>query len=156
MDFESLVGAVHEEGWTVTEELLADSLKSGTVRVFATPYMAALMEYAALMLVKPYLPEGITTVGTALNITHESATPVGMQVRAQAVLTETDGRRFVFTVTAWDEAGIIGRGTHERRSVKQTAFEARALEKLGDRPESDAVKSRKADPNHLDGNCSRH
>ncbi len=140
MEYESLVGAVHEEGWTVTEELLASSLKSGAVRVFATPYMAALMEYAALMLVQPYLPEGITTVGTTLNITHESATPAGMQVRAKAVLTETDGRRFVFAVEAWDELGVIGRGTHERRSVKQAPFEARALEKLENKPQGDAGK----------------
>lgn len=122
-DWSSLIGSVNREEWTVTENYLACSLKSGAVRVFATPYMAALMEYAALQLVQPHLPEGITTVGTRLDITHENATPEGMRVWAEAVLTETDGRRFLFEITAYDEAGIIGRGTHERRSVRQASFE---------------------------------
>ena len=130
-NWESMTGAKNREEWLVTEELLACGLKSGTVKVFATPFMAALMEYAALMLVQPALPEGITTVGTRLDITHESPTPAGMKVWAEAVLTETDGRRFVFDVIAYDEAGVIGRGTHERCSVKQEKFEAKAREKLG-------------------------
>lgn len=130
MEMEQLIGKTHEEEWLVTEDLLASSLKSGVVQVFATPYMAALMEYACLMLVQPALPEGITTVGTALNITHESATPAGMKVRAEARLLETDGRRFVFQVEAYDEKGLIGQGTHERCSVKQASFETKAKEKL--------------------------
>lgn len=130
MDWQSLIGAVNREEWTVTSDRLACSLKSGTVRVFATPFMAALMEYAALMLVQPHLPQGITTVGTHLNISHESATPEGMRVWAEATLTETDGRRFLFQITAWDECGIIGRGTHERCSVKQASFEEKTRLKL--------------------------
>lgn len=129
-DWTALIGSVNREEWTVTEDRLACSLKSGAVRVFATPYMAALMEYAALRLVQPHLPEGITTVGTRLDISHESATPQGMRVWAEAALTETDGRRFLFQITAYDEAGIIGRGTHERCSVRQTSFEEKARQKL--------------------------
>ena len=129
-NWEALKGAVHKEEWLVTEDLLACGLKSGTVKVFATPYMAALMEYTCLMLVQPYLPEGITTVGTRLDISHDSPTPAGMRVWAEATLTETDGRRFVFRVAAYDEKDLIGQGTHERCSVKQEKFEAKAAEKL--------------------------
>lgn len=82
------------------------------------------------MLVQPHLPQGITTVGTHLNISHESATPEGMRVWAEATLTKTDGRRFLFQITAWDECGIIGRGTHERCSVKQASFEEKTRLKL--------------------------
>ena len=91
---------------------------------------AALMEYAALRLVQPHLPQGITTVGTQLDIRHESATPEGMRVWAVATLTETDGRRFLFEITAYDEVGVIGRGTHERCSVRQASFEEKARLKL--------------------------
>ena len=99
-DWSALIGSTNREEWTVTEDRLACNLKSGAVRVFATPYMAALMEYAALRLVQPHLPQGITTVGTRLDIRHESATPEGMRVWAEATLTETDGRRFLFEITA--------------------------------------------------------
>ena len=129
-NWETLKGTTHKEEWLVTEDMLACGLKSGTVRVFATPYMAALMEYASLMLVQPCLPQGITTVGTRLEISHDSPTPAGMRVWAEAVLIETDGRRFVFRVAAYDEKGLIGQGTHERCSVKQEKFEAKAAEKL--------------------------
>ena len=94
----------------------------GTADVFATPFMIALMEYAALTLVQPHLPEGIITLGTMVNITHTSPTLEGMTVRAQAELLETDGRRFLFRVTAWDDAGLIGEGTHERHTVKTDRF----------------------------------
>ena len=129
-DWSALIGSTNREEWTVTEDRLACSLKSGAVRVFATPYMAALMEYAALRLVQPHLPQGITTVGTRLDIRHESATPEGMRVWAEATLTETDGRRFLFEITAYDEIGVIGRGTHERCSVRQASFEEKARLKL--------------------------
>ena len=129
-NWEALIGTTHKEEWIVTEDLLACGLKSGTVRVFATPYMAALMEYACLMLVQPSLPQGITTVGTKLEISHDSPTPDGMRVWAEATLVETDGRRFAFRVAAYDEKGLIGQGTHERCSVKQDKFEAKAAEKL--------------------------
>ena len=119
---EELIGAVQEQQVTVDKTLLASGLKSGTADVFATPFMIALMEYAALTLVQPHLPEGIITLGTMVNITHTSPTLEGMTVRAQAELLETDGRRFLFRVTAWDDAGLIGEGTHERHTVKTDRF----------------------------------
>lgn len=77
-------------------------------------------------LVQPYLEAGIGTVGTALHIAHTAPTPLGMTVTVEAVLLETDGRRFTFQVTARDEAGPIGEGTHQRCTVKTARFEEKA------------------------------
>lgn len=123
---EEMTGKKGVQEWTVTKELLASSMKSGTVNVFATPYMIALMEYTAMTLVQPFLPEGITTVGTAVNVQHLCPTPEGAAVRAEAEILESDERRFLFRVSVWDEAGLIGEGTHERCTVKKTRFEEKA------------------------------
>ena len=123
---EKLIGTTHSEEWTVTRELLASSLKSGTVDVFATPCMIALMEYACMMLLQPALPEDITTVGTMVNVTHLNPTLEGMKVCAEAKLIESDGRRFLFQVIASDDVGVIGEGTHERCSVKRDRFAEKA------------------------------
>lgn len=127
---EDWIGRKHTEQWTVTHDRLACSLKSGTVEVFATPFMIALMEYTCLSLVQPGLPEGITTVGTRVDVSHAAPTPEGSTVTAEAELLETDGRRFLFKVTARDEAGVIGEGTHERCSVKIESFQKKAAARL--------------------------
>jgi predicted thioesterase len=130
MDYQKLIGEKTTREQTVTRELLASWLKSGTVDVFATPAMIALMEYTASSLVQPFLDEGITTVGTAVNVTHINPTPEGAVVRAEAEIIETDGRRFLFKVTAWDQAGLIGEGTHERYTVKRDRLQENASARL--------------------------
>ena len=107
---------------TVTSDLTAKSLRSGGLDVLATPIMVALMEEAALL---PYLEPGTDTVGTRLDVSHLSATPVGMKVRAESTLVEIDRRRLVFEVKAYDEAGLIGEGTHERFVVDMEKFTAK-------------------------------
>lgn len=115
---------------TVTKELSAEALGSGLLPVYATPAMVALMEGAASESVAPYLEEGMTTVGTALNIKHTAATPIGMRVFCESTLTEIDGRRLVFSVTVFDECGEIGSGTHERFVIKSDKFMAKTNAKL--------------------------
>ncbi len=110
----------------VTDALTAVAAGSGTLPVFATPHLAALMERAAWMLVQPYLDEGKTTVGTRLELAHTAATPLGMRVRATAEVTAVSGRTVTFRVTAFDEAGEIGAGTHERVIVTADSFLSRA------------------------------
>lgn len=110
---------------TVTSDLTAKSLRSGGLDVLATPIMVALMEEAALLSVRPYLEPGTDTVGTRLDVSHLSATPVGMKVRAESTLVEIDRRRLVFEVKAYDEAGLIGEGTHERFVVDMEKFTAK-------------------------------
>ena len=106
----------------VVAESTADYIGSGDLAVFATPAMCALMENAAMMAVVPHLEAGQTTVGTALNIEHLRATPIGKTVTATAVLTEVDGRKLSFNIAARDEKGIIGEGTHTRFVVDRERF----------------------------------
>lgn len=115
---------------TVEEKDTALSYGSGTLRVFATPAMTALMENTAMNAAAPYLEEGEATVGTEINIRHLSATPVGGTVTCEAELTEADGRRLVFSVKAYDNAGLIGEGTHERFVIKTEKFLAKTYDKL--------------------------
>ena len=83
---------------TVTKDLTAKALRSGGLDVFATPIMIALMEEASLVSVRPYLEPGMDTVGTHLDVSHLSPTPVGMKVTAESELIEIDRRRLVFAV----------------------------------------------------------
>ena len=108
----------------------ADAVGSGLVPVFATPSMIALMEGAAVNAVLPCLAEDEGTVGTLLNVAHSSATPIGMKVWAEATLTAVDGKKLTYEVAAFDEAGEIGRGTHERFVIKPERFLAKAQGKL--------------------------
>ena len=108
----------------------AREVGSGDLLVYATPCMAALMEGAACDAVAEGLAEGQTTVGTALNIEHISATPVGLEVRAEAEVTAAAGKVVTFAVRAFDEAGEIGRGTHTRVIVSSQKFLDKAYTKL--------------------------
>lgn len=111
---------------TVDSTQSAATMRSGTLDVFATPAMVALIERTAWNSVSPYLEQGQTTVGTALNIKHAAPTPLGMKVRCDTVLTEIDGRRLTFKADVYDEIGLIGSGTHERYIVNADKFQAKA------------------------------
>ncbi len=106
----------------VTEDKTANAMKSGTLPVFATPAMIALMEETAYRTVAPHLEEGCGTVGTLLSIKHSAATPLGMKVTCKATLSEIDGRRLVFHVEAYDDVGLIGEGSHERFIIQNEKF----------------------------------
>lgn len=108
----------------------AQEVGSGSLRVFATPCMAAMMEGAACEAIEPCLPEGQTSVGIRLEISHTSATPVGLEVRAEAELTAIEGKKLTFRVTAFDEKGEIGSGTHQRVLVQEQKFLDKIYEKL--------------------------
>lgn len=123
------IGLSYELSEEVTKEKLASTKGSGGLDVFATPEMITMMEKAALLAVSKQLPEGDTTVGTAVNIKHTSPTLPGSTVRVTAALTEIDGRRLLFEVKAFDEAGEIGSGTHERFIVTAERFLEKAEKK---------------------------
>lgn len=125
--FEAItVGAAGTKSLVVAVEHTAAHWGSGSLNVFSTPHMLALMEGAAVNAVDPLLPEGYQTVGTLLDVRHLAATPMGQRVTARAELVEIDGRRMVFRVEAHDGAGTIGEGTHERVIVEVVRFLARA------------------------------
>lgn len=116
--------------FTVTEELTAEKVGSGTLPVLATPVMIARMEQAAWTAVAEGLEEGSGTVGTLMNVAHVSPSPLGMAVRCTAELTEVDGKKLVFHVAAYDTAGLIGEGTHERVIIQSERFLSKAEKKL--------------------------
>lgn len=111
---------------TVGNDMTARVMGSGTLDVFATPAMIALIEETAWRSVAPYLEEGCATVGTRLDVMHVAPTPVGMKVRCDVELTEVDGRHLVFSVSVADECGEIGRGTHERFIINEEKFQNKA------------------------------
>ena len=114
----------------VTQENTAEAVGSGTLPVFATPAMIALIEATASGSVAPFLEEGSSTVGTHLDIAHSSATPVGMSATCETELVEVDRRRLVFRVVVTDAKGEIGSGTHERFVVDNAKFMSKAESKL--------------------------
>jgi fluoroacetyl-CoA thioesterase len=112
------VGAKGTYTLRVTPAHLANQFKDAALPpVFATPMMITAMENAALNAVRSYLGPGESAVGTAVNVRHLAATPVGHRVTAEAEVTKVDGRRIEFKVSARDEVEEIGNGTHERMVV---------------------------------------
>ena len=126
---EITVGMKGEVSTLVEREDTALEVGSGELLVYATPCMVALMEGAACEAIAP-LPEGKTSVGTELNVAHKAATPVGMEVRTEAEVTAVDGNTITFRVTAYDEAGLIGEGTHKRAIISSERFLAKVYSKL--------------------------
>jgi fluoroacetyl-CoA thioesterase len=115
----------------VGEEHTAPRVGSGRVRVLATPVMINLMEAAALDAVEALLPGGHQSLGTHLNVSHYAATPVGMTLRATAVVTRLEGRTIEFRVEAFDDKERVGDGTHTRVVVNVARFDQRVQRKLG-------------------------
>ena len=114
----------------VSDANSAKTMGSGSLDVFATPAMIALIEKAAAESVQPYLDDGSTTVGTLINVKHISATPIGCTVRSECLLSEVDGRRLIFDVKAFDDFGLIGEGTHERFVITAEKFMSKTNSKL--------------------------
>lgn len=114
----------------VNDTNTALAMGSGGLKVLATPAVSALMEKAAFELIQPYLEESITTVGTMISLEHISASPIGADITAKAVLTSFEGRKFCFDISAFDNAGLIAQGKHERFSVKTESFMKRTDAKI--------------------------
>ena len=111
---------------TVNEANTAKTMGSGTLDVFATPALIALMEETCWRSVADQLEDGCGTVGTLLEIRHTAPTPIGMDVTCESELVEVDGRRLVFTVQAHDAKGLVGEGRHERFIINNDKFQSKA------------------------------
>ena len=114
----------------VTEDKTARAMGSGELPVLATPAMVALIEETCWRSVAAELDDGQGTVGTSLNISHLSPTPVGMNIACVSELVETDGRKLTFKVDVYDEESRIGEGTHERFIVDNEKFLEKAESKI--------------------------
>ena len=106
----------------VTDDKTAIAFCSGTLEVFATPSMIALMEQTAMESVADLLAEGFTTVGFEVCVRHLKATLVGDIVTFNSLLIESDNRKLVFEVASNDKSGLIGKGTHTRYIVDKQNF----------------------------------
>lgn len=125
--------------FTVTPDMLASIVGSGSVEVLATPMAAAMMENTAAALAQEELrragEDEYTTVGTSLSMTHEAPSPAGAGITVTALLEKREGRKFFFSILAEDNAGVISRASHERVSVKKASFEEKAKARLGSQEE---------------------
>ena len=120
------IGTKGTKSVTVTSRNTAKAMGSGTLDVFATPALIALMEETCWTSVAGQLEPGSGTVGTLLEIKHTAPPPGGMEVTCESTLIEADGRRLVFTVTARDAKGVVGEGRHERFVIQNEKFQAKA------------------------------
>lgn len=120
-----LTGLIAEVETTVSETDTAIQLGSGSVPVYATPALVALMEKAAVRALDGHLPPGQTSVGIRIDLRHLAATPVGMQIFARAELTEVQGRKLSFRIQAWDKVEQVGEASHTRFLVNEGAFMAK-------------------------------
>ena len=127
---EITVGMKGEVSTLAEREDTAKEVGSGSLLVYATPCMVALMEGAACEAIEEAMTDTQTTGGTELNIQHLSATPVGLEVRAEAEVTAVEGKVITFALRAFDEAGEIGKGTHKRVIVNSQKFLDKAYGKL--------------------------
>ena len=123
-------GIKGEASFCVTEANTAIAVGSGTVPVFASPMMVALMEAACVDCVERLLPPGHLSLGTELNILHFAPTPVGLTVVATAELVSVVGRKLQFRLEARDEREVIGTGLHSRVIVDAARFNARLAAKI--------------------------
>ena len=127
-----IIGTKCQLEQVVTNELTAAQVGSGLLPVFGTPYLAAMLENAAMTALQSFLEEGQGSVGTHLEVSHDAPTPVGMDVWAEAEITNVseNGKMVDFAVRAWDEKGPIGAGTHTRAIIKNDKFLAKCNAKL--------------------------
>ena len=124
------IGRTGQASARVTENKTAAACGSGSLPVFGTPHLLALMEEATCSAVSGALEDGQSTVGVSMDIQHTAPTPVGMAVRAEARLTEIKGKMLTFSVTAYDEAGEIGSGIVRRCIIRSESFLTRCQSKL--------------------------
>ena len=129
MDINLEVGLKYQAQMMVNSQDTAKQYGSGDLEVYATPAMIALMENAATNCVKQELPQGFTTVGIEINVKHIKATPVGVKVRAEALLEKVDGKRLFFKVEAYDDLGKIGEGINIRYLVNAEKFVGKTTRK---------------------------
>lgn len=105
----------------VTKDKTASEYGSGLLPVLATPALIALMENTAMQLIE--LPEGHSSVGISINMKHLKASAIGAKVFCTAKLNQSDGRKYSFSITAFDETGnLIGEAEHERFVVETIRF----------------------------------
>jgi len=127
LNFDNLkVGEKNVVEITVTESDTALAMKSGSLKVLATPKLICLVEEAAATLAEKFLPAEYTSVGISVDVKHTAPTPVGLKVRVEVELIEIDGRKLTYAVSAVDAAGEVLSGRHDRFIVNREKFQSKA------------------------------
>ena len=126
---ELTLGLRLEHSTIVTADLAVNFLGLESARILGTPFMIMLMEITSRNCVKPHLPDGFDTVGTAVNVKHLAATPLGAKVRFTSELIGISGKRVMFKVEAFDKEEKIGEGEHERAVIEVARFAQRVSRK---------------------------
>ena len=128
------IGDTYEYKNVVTKGVTADALGSGGLDVLATPFLICWLEAAAYCYMKEQLPEGKSSVGTMVSVRHLSPSPIGAEITARAELTaiSENGKMYTFKVSAYDNKGLIGEGTHERAIIDCERFMKKCRSKLED------------------------
>ena len=122
-------GFTREESFTVEEEHTAYHIGSGDERVLGTPWMISFMERVSNRLIGQYLPEGLMSVGTHVDVKHLAPTPMGVKIRVRVEVLEVVKNQALFQVEAWDHQDKIGEGTHKRAVVAKARFMERVMGK---------------------------
>ncbi len=98
--------------------------------VFATGYLVGLLEWSCIKAINPYLDwPNEQTVGTHIDVSHEAATPPGLEITVAVELIEVEGRKLVFKVEAHDGVDLISKGSHQRFVINKEKFDAKVNEK---------------------------
>ena len=98
--------------------------------VFATVYLVGFLEWSCIKAINPFLDwPNEQTVGTHINVSHEAATPPGLEVTATVELIAVEGRKLIFSVQAHDGIDLISKGRHERYIINKGKFEIKMSEK---------------------------
>lgn len=116
--------------YTVADGDLAVNMGSGSLRVLATPAIAAWAENTAMKLADMYTDSGATTVGTMITLEHISASPVNAVISVEAELVSIEGRKYGFDIRAYDAKGLIAHGKHTRFAVYADRFQQKTDEKF--------------------------
>jgi len=99
--------------------------------VFATGFLVGFLEWTCIKAINPHLDwPNEQTVGTHINVSHEAATPPGLEITATVELIEVEGRKLVFAVEAHDGVDLISKGQHERFVINKDKFDAKMVEKV--------------------------
>ena len=122
MNLESFVGWRGIREFVIGVEDSAKSLGSGDVNVLSTPSMIRMMEETSRLLVQDKLPEGHTTVGIKVDVSHLKAVPIGCKIKIVSKLLKVEGRKLIFKVEAYWGEEKIGEGLHERFIVDRKSF----------------------------------
>lgn len=120
--FNISLGILGNETKIVEKNDTALSIGSGLAEVYATPAMIALMEKTAFLSIEKHLPEGFSSVGMQIDVTHKKASLPGSIISCKSEVIKFEGKKVWFKIIASDEKGIIGTADHIRYIINSEEF----------------------------------